>query len=85
MIIIKSTGIVRRIDDLGRIVIPIELRKTMGIKKQDPIEIFVEGNNIIFTKYTSGCMFCKELSDTFEYEGKTLCRTCYKKMKKEAK
>ena len=85
MIIIKSTGIVRKIDDLGRMVIPKELRKTMNIKKKDPMEIFVEGKNIILSKYTSGCIFCGEVSDTFEFKGKTICRVCFEDMSKVTK
>ena len=77
MIKIKSTGIVRKIDDLGRIVIPKELRKTMDLKVQDPLEIYVEEDKIIFTKYESGCIFCNELDNTFEFKGKTICRNCY--------
>jgi transcriptional pleiotropic regulator of transition state genes len=56
----KSTGIVRKVDDLGRIVIPKELRKTMNIKKKDPMEIFVEKINIILSKYEKGCLFCEK-------------------------
>jgi len=82
---VKSTGIVRKVDDLGRIVIPKELRKTMNIKKKDPMGIFVEGDNIIFSKYTSGCIFCGEIDDTFEFKGNTICYSCFKGMNKEAK
>jgi len=76
----KSTGIVRKVDDLGRIVIPKELRKTMNIKKKDPMEIFVEKNNIILSKYEKGCLFCGEMGDTFEFEGVTICKKCLKKI-----
>ncbi len=78
----KSTGIVRKIDDLGRIVIPKELRKTMDLDTKDSLEIYVENESIIFSKYESGCIFCNEMSDTFEYEGKTICKSCLKDMKK---
>ena len=61
----KATGIVRQIDDLGRVVIPKELRKTMNLKRKDSLEIFVEGNNIISAKYENGCLFCGELDNTF--------------------
>ena len=54
----KSTGIVRQMDSLGRIVIPIELRRTLQIDKQDPIEIFVEGDKIILRKHRAACVFC---------------------------
>lgn len=48
----KSTGIVRIIDDLGRVVIPKEIRRTLKIKEGDPLEIFVEGKSVIYKKYT---------------------------------
>ncbi|MCF8009137.1 MAG: AbrB/MazE/SpoVT family DNA-binding domain-containing protein [Halanaerobiales bacterium] len=79
----KSTGIVRKIDNLGRIVIPKELRKTMNLKKQDSLEIYVEGEKIIFKAYQPGCIFCGEMSDTFEYEEKTICKKCFDKMKND--
>ena len=76
----KATGIVRQIDDLGRVVIPKELRKTMNLKRKDSLEIFVEKDNIIFTKYEKGCIFCGDLSNTFEYAGRTICKNCYEDM-----
>ena len=80
MITIKSTGIVRKIGNLGRIVIPKELRKKMNIKKQDPMEIFVEGDYIILTKYSAGCMYCGEITRTFQYRGSTICYECQEEM-----
>ena len=80
MIIVKSTGIVRRIDDLSRIVIPKELRGKMNLKKKDPMEIFVEGDNVVLTKYVKRCRFCGEMEDIFEFEGFTICEGCLKKM-----
>jgi len=79
----KSTGIVRKIDDLGRIVIPKELRMTMNLKRKDPMEIFVEGDNIIITKYEKGCLFCGETRRTFDFEGKVVCKDCLDKMEEE--
>ena len=76
----KSTGIVRKIDDLGRMVIPIELRKTMNINKKDPMEIFVDGEQIILRKYEPACIFCGSADDTFEYEGRTICSNCKEKI-----
>lgn len=80
----KSTGIVRKIDDLGRMVIPIELRKTMNINKKDPMEIFVEDDKIILKKYEPACIFCGSADDTFEYKGRTICSECMDKMNEEA-
>ena len=77
----KSTGIVRKIDDLGRMVIPKELRKTMDIKRKDPMEIFVEGNKIILQKYQPGCIFCGDIENTVDYKGKVICTTCLEETK----
>lgn len=76
----KSTGIVRKIDDLGRMVIPIELRKTMNINKKDPMEIFVDGDEIILSKYEPACIFCGSMDETFEFEGRTICSICQGKI-----
>lgn len=76
----KSTGIVRKIDDLGRMVIPIELRKTMNINKKDPMEIFVDGNKIILRKYEPACIFCGSADDVIEFEGRTICGRCKEKI-----
>jgi transcriptional pleiotropic regulator of transition state genes len=76
----KSTGIVRKIDDLGRMVIPIELRKTMSIKKKDPMEIFVDGEMIILRKYEPACIFCGNADDVIEFEGRTICGSCKEKI-----
>ena len=76
----KSTGIVRKIDDLGRMVIPIELRKTMNINKKDPMEIFVDGDKIILRKYEPACIFCGSADDTVEFKERTICQVCLDKM-----
>lgn len=72
----KSTGIIRKVDELGRIVVPKELRKVLDINTKDPIAIFVEGKGIILKRYIRGCVFCGEARDTIEFKGKTLCRNC---------
>ncbi len=77
----KSTGIVRKVDNLGRIVIPKEMRKTMGINPKDPIELYVEGNNIIFKKYESGCHFCGDMKGNTYYKEKFVCNSCLKELK----
>ena len=76
----KATGIVRKLDQLGRIVIPKELRNTFDLEEDDPIEIFVEGNDIILRKYQPACIFCGEATDIIQFEGKNVCRKCLKKM-----
>jgi len=78
---LKSTGIVRKIDDLGRMVIPIELRKTMNINRKDPMEIYVDNEKIILKKYEPACIFCGNAEDTFEFRGKTICSDCSEEMK----
>jgi len=84
MIYIKSTGIVRKIDDLGRMVIPIELRKTMNISKKDPMEIFVDDDKIILKKYEPGCEICDSMKNLVEYEGHEICTDCINKLKEKA-
>ncbi|MFW5980375.1 MAG: AbrB/MazE/SpoVT family DNA-binding domain-containing protein [Halanaerobiales bacterium] len=76
----KSTGIVRKIDDLGRMVIPIELRETMNIDKKDPMEIYVDGDKIILKKYEPACIFCGNADETIEYRGRTICKKCLDNM-----
>lgn len=77
----KSTGIVRKIDNLGRVVLPIELRKTFGIHNEDPIEIFTDENYIMLKRYQPACIFCGEARDVIEFEGKIICSACLKKLK----
>ncbi len=74
----KSTGIIRKIDELGRVVIPIELRRTMGIEQKDKIEIFVEGGSIILKKYEPSCIFCDGAEDIIQFQNKNICRNCVK-------
>ncbi|PTV94439.1 transcriptional pleiotropic regulator of transition state genes [Halanaerobium saccharolyticum] len=83
MITIKSTGIVRKIDDLGRMVIPIELRKTLNISKKDPMEVFVDGNKIILQKYEPGCEYCGSMDNLIEFEDRHICTDCVNKMKEK--
>ena len=59
----KSTGIVRKVDELGRIVLPVELRRTMDIAEKDPLEIYVDGNSIVLRKYRPSCIFCDSTKD----------------------
>ena len=76
----KATGIVRKVDQLGRIVLPIELRRTLGIEIRDPLEIFVENDSIILRKYAPACILCGEAGDLVEYKGKKVCRECIDQM-----
>lgn len=72
----KSTGIVRKVDELGRIVLPIELRRTMGIEIKDSVEIFVGKEYIMLGKYESACVLCGEQGNLLEFQGKKVCRRC---------
>lgn len=72
----KSIGIVRKVDDLGRIVLPIELRRTLDIKERDAVEIFVDSEYIMLKKYAPSCIFCGEADDIREYKGKLICSKC---------
>lgn len=76
----KSTGVVRRVDELGRIVIPIELRNKLGIAEKDPLEIYVEGSNIILKKFETNCIFCGSSKKLVEYQDKLVCNKCVKKL-----
>ena len=76
----KSTGIVRRIDEVGRLVLPIELRRTMNFNIKDPIEIFVDGATVILKKYEPCCIFCSDSESIVEYMGKNVCRHCLAKL-----
>ena len=72
----KSTGIVRRIDELGRVVLPIELRRTLDIDIKDSLEIYVDNNSIILKKYAPACVFCGEADDIINFKGKNVCKKC---------
>lgn len=78
----KSTGIVRKVDELGRIVLPIELRRTLDIDIKDSIEIYVEDDKIILKKYVPACYFCNNASDLQHYKGKSICLECLEELKK---
>lgn len=76
----KSTGIVRKVDELGRVVIPIELRRTLDIEEKDALEIYVDGELIILKKYAPACIFCEDARDVVQYRGKNICKSCLAEM-----
>ncbi|MDD2510542.1 MAG: AbrB/MazE/SpoVT family DNA-binding domain-containing protein [Syntrophomonas sp.] len=80
---LKSTGVVRKVDELGRIVIPIELRRTMGIEEKDALEIYVDSEKIILKKYEPACIFCGNAEEVVNYKGKNLCRSCLTELSKQ--
>lgn len=72
----KSTGMARKVDDLGRIVIPAEMRKSFGIKDGDLLDILVEGEQIILSKRQDSCVFCGSTNDLKEFKTRMICATC---------
>lgn len=77
----KSTGIVRKVDELGRVVIPIEIRNQFEIAEKDPIEIYVDGSSIILKKYEKSCFFCGNTKKIIEYKNKLICSKCLEQIK----
>ena len=78
----KATGIIRRVDSLGRVVLPIELRRHLDVANGDPLEIFVDGDNVILRKYEPACLFCGETEGVVEYKGKLVCKKCREELRK---
>ena len=76
----KATGIVRKVDELGRIVIPIELRRTLDIDIKDPIEIYVDEDFIMLKKYNPSCIFCGSMEGLKNFNGKNICKKCLEEM-----
>lgn len=76
----KSTGIIRRVDELGRVVIPIELRNQFNIVEKDPIEIYVDGSSIILKKYEPNCIFCGNSKNLISYKDKLVCTKCAQRL-----
>ena len=79
----KSTGIVRKVDELGRIVLPIELRRTLDIAEKDSLEIYVDGPTIVLRKYQPACIFCDDARDVINFRGKNVCVNCIKALQKD--
>ena len=77
----KSTGIVRKLDELGRITIPIELRRTLDIAEKDSLEIYVDDDRIILRKYEPTCVFCGSSKDVISFKGKNICPTCLNELR----
>lgn len=77
----KATGIVRRIDELGRIVLPSELRRTMGIQDRETLEIFVDGSSIVLKKYSPACIFCDSGRNVSVFKGKSVCARCLRQLR----
>lgn len=78
----KATGIVRKVDELGRIVLPIELRRNLNIEVKDPLEIYVDGEYVMLKKYEPACVFCGSAQDVKVIGGKNVCQECINEIKK---
>lgn len=78
----KSTGIVRKLDELGRVVLPIELRRTLLIGERDQLEIYVDGEMIILSKHNPKCTLCGSSSKIVSFRDKLICRECIEDIKK---
>ena len=76
----KATGIVRKVDELGRIVLPIEMRRTLDISEKDALEIYVEGSSIILKKYRPSCIFCDSTKEIVKFRGKNVCPRCLREL-----
>lgn len=72
----KSTGVVRKVDELGRVVLPIELRRTLDINEKDALEIYVDDGAIVMKKYEPGCVFCGEVRHVTRFRDKRVCPAC---------
>ena len=81
---VKSTGIVRKVDELGRVVLPIELRRTLDIAEKDSLEIYVDGSSIVLKKYRPNCVFCDSSKDVQDFRGKNICAKCIRELKNES-
>lgn len=76
----KSTGIVRKIDEQGRIVLPIELRRTLDVGERDALEIYMDDDKIVLKKYEPACIFCMSAYDLVNYRGRNVCMECIRNM-----
>lgn len=78
----KATGIIRKVDELGRIVLPIELRRTLDIAERDELEIYMENDRIVLQKFEPSCVFCESTHGLVSYRGKNVCQECIRNMAK---
>lgn len=77
----KSVGVVRKVDELGRVVLPKELRGTLNMPEGTPLEVYVDGESIILKKYEPGCVFCGDMEITKVLRGKKICASCMNGLK----
>ncbi len=79
----RTTGVIRKLDELGRIVIPIEQRRALDINLHDPVEINMEDDRIIIKKFRSGCIFCGSTQNVVDFKDKLVCKKCLNELKKD--
>lgn len=79
----KSTGVVRKVDELGRIVLPSEIRKILDINPKDAVEFFMDGDRIVIQKYQPSCIFCNNTENVVFFNGKLICSACANKIKEQ--
>ena len=79
----KSTGIIRKVDELGRIVLPIRMRRILDIAERDEVELYLDGDKIVLCKCEASCVFCGSTTGLVSYEGKHVCMECIKKLGNE--
>lgn len=80
----KDTGVVRKLDELGRITLPMELRKSLGLKEKDALQIFVDGERIVLERYAPSDIFTGSMDDLIEYHGKKVSKESIKELAKLA-
>ncbi|MDI3327348.1 MAG: AbrB/MazE/SpoVT family DNA-binding domain-containing protein [Alicyclobacillaceae bacterium] len=79
---VVSTGLVRRLDQLGRVVLPMELRRIWDIRPKDALEIYVDQDRIVLKRYEPGCVFCNTVDNTFRFKGHHICSSCKEELQK---
>ena len=78
----RSTGIVRKVDELGRIVLPVELRRTLDIAEREELEIYLDDDKVVLRKYEPSCLFCGDADDVILFKDKRICRNCLAELQK---
>lgn len=81
VVLMKDTGVVRKIDPLGRLVIPIEVRRELGLNENEPVEMYVENKRVIIEKYNPSCLICGETENVKKINEKSICDSCINKIK----
>ncbi len=77
----RATGVVRRVDQLGRIVLPKKLRKEFEFNEKNDIELLIDGDTIVLRKFMPSCVFCNTRDDVNVYKGRNICEKCMDELK----